>query len=138
MMLEAFKDGVHPTPLHEMLMELIDLKERKHVDEKCLIEYHDSLYKMVGHLEDKGLASDGNGGVVMHKIAKIIAISGREYAQPALELLRRGFELVKGHVGDGESTEWIQMIIGQEIKALEATLSDGPSALCDAPASCAS
>ncbi len=41
-----------------------------------------------------GIADDENGGVVLHKAGRVLALSGPEYGPPALELIKRGQKLV--------------------------------------------
>jgi len=120
--IEALKNGIHPTPCHAMLAELLDMHAAGALPQEALAKYHDLLRVMLMHLHCRGFTADGNGGVVMQAIAKVLLLSGQELARPALALLRKGLQLVEGHIEDVEDTSWIQLMIRLDIKKAEATL----------------
>jgi len=120
--IEALKNGIHPTPCHAMLTELLDIHATGALPKEELAKYHDLLRVMLMHLHCRGFAADGNGGIVMQAIAKILMLSGQELARPALALLQKGLQLVEGHVEDVEDTSWIQLMIRLDMKKAEASL----------------
>lgn len=120
--IEALKNGIHPTPCHAMLTELLDLHAAAALPREAFAKYHDLMRVMLMHLHCRGFAADGNGGIVMQAIAKILLLSGQELARPALALLRKGLQLVEGHREDVEDTSWIQLMIRMDIKKTEANL----------------
>lgn len=126
MSIESLKDGLHPTPCHEMLTELLDLHERGAVTQDGLKKYHDVLRVMIMHLHTRGFLVDGNGGVVMQAVAKILLLSGQELARPALALLRKGVKLVENHVDDVTDTTFIQLMMRIDIKKAENCLALPP------------
>merc|ERR1712227_265542 len=126
MWIEALKNGIHPTPCHGMLTELLDLHERGALPPDQLEKYHDLLRVMLMHLHCRGFTADGNGGVVMQAIAKLLLLSGKELARPALALLRQGLKLVEGHKEDVEDTSWIKLTMHMDIKKAETSLALPP------------
>lgn len=126
MWIEVLKNGIHPTPCHGMLTELLDIHEKGGLPEDELGKYHDLLRVMLMHLHCRGFMTDGNGGVVMQAIAKVLMLSGQELARPALALLRKGVQLVEAHVEDVDDTSWIQLMMHIDIKKTEATLALPP------------
>jgi len=124
--IEVLKDGIHPTPCHGMLMEVLDLYEKGALAQDDLGKYHDLLRVMLMHLHCRGFAADGNGGVVMQAVAKFLLLSGHELARPALALLRKGLQLVENHVEDVEDTTFIQMMIQLDMKQAQANLALPP------------
>jgi len=114
--IESMKDGVHPTPLHDMIMRLHDLYDKELLPRDGLRKYHDLLRSMLMHLHCRGFMRDGNGGIIMQAVAKVLLLSGKELARPALALLRRGLKLVENHVEDVEDTSWTQLLIKFDIQ----------------------
>ncbi|CAK0818006.1 unnamed protein product [Prorocentrum cordatum] len=127
MWIEALKNGVHPTPCHQMLTELLGIHEQGALKDEDLAKYHDLLRVMLMHLHCRGFLEDGNGGVVMQAVAKVLLLSGQQLARPALALLRRGIKLVECHTEDVEDTSWIQLMMQLDILSrAETTLALPP------------
>merc|ERR1712050_735384 len=99
-----------------MLLEVLDLHEKGALPQEELAKYNDLFRVMLMHLYCRGFTGDGNGGVVMQAIAKILLLSGQQLARPALALLRQGLKLVENHKEDVEDTSWIQLMIHMDIK----------------------
>merc|ERR1712113_668759 len=87
-----------------------------------LEKYHDLLRVMLMHLHCRGFTADGNGGLVMQAVAKILLLSGQELVHPALALLRKGLKLIENHSSDDVDTSWIQLTMHLDIRKAEATL----------------
>jgi len=122
MWIEVLKDGIHPTPCHNMLTELLHLHKTGALVQDDLVKYHDLLRVMLMHLHCRGFLADGSGGVVMHAVAEILLLSGQELARPALALLRKGIKLVEDHDEDVVDTTWIQFAIRCEISKAQTCL----------------
>mmetsp|Transcript_106384 Transcript_106384/g.211338 ORF Transcript_106384/g.211338 Transcript_106384/m.211338 type:complete len:892 (+) Transcript_106384:65-2740(+) len=102
-LLDAFRvhatcDAVHPTPLFETLQLALKLH-----DSHSSIEL-DRMATMIDaavlNLDGRGMAEDGNAGLVMARAAKVLsrassALDNSSYRERAIELLERGLGLIR-------------------------------------------
>lgn len=106
-LLEAFTvqancDSVHPTPLFEGLEMALSLHEQH--PEVDLARFADRIDEAVQNLASRGLASDGNAGLVMSRSGKVmlrskdVTLRGR-----AAELLAKGRDLIQQSQDAGEA-----------------------------------
>merc|ERR1711988_1735671 len=122
MWIEVLKNGIHPTPCHEMLMELLDIHKKGALPQERLEKYHDLLRVMIMHLHCRGFTRDGNGGVVMQAVAQVLLLSGQVLARPALVLLQKGLHLIQSHNEEPVDTSWMQLTIQLEIQKAKQSL----------------
>lgn len=99
-LLEAFEvhatcDAVHPTPLFEGLELALSLHDR--APEVQLARLAPWIKAALENLEKRGLAGDGNAGLVMSRGGKVLMKSdgGLDMEQQATKLLDRGRELIR-------------------------------------------
>mmetsp|Transcript_78406 Transcript_78406/g.129937 ORF Transcript_78406/g.129937 Transcript_78406/m.129937 type:complete len:139 (+) Transcript_78406:3-419(+) len=105
------------------------------VPEDRLPKYHDLLRTMLMNLHMRGFLKDGNGGVVMHKIAEFLMLSGAELSRPVLALLRQALTLVENHKDDVQDTKVMQMVMKMEMEQMKALAMPSGSANSRAPKS---
>lgn len=106
-LLESFKvhaigDAVHPTPLFEhleMALELHDLQPDVELNRfKGLID------SAIANLETRGLANDGNAGLVMSRSGKLLSrLEQDDSRRQAAELVSRGKDLIQKSHDAGEA-----------------------------------
>merc|ERR1711957_1060195 len=95
-------DAVHPTPLFECLQMAIDLQGAESTLD--LSRFSSVIDAGVQNLDQRGMASDGNAGLVMSRAGKLLLRASEErFAQRAAELLERGLQLIKGSHDSGEA-----------------------------------
>lgn len=89
---QANKDAIHPTPLHEIIDNILEahLVTKTHDD---LVDLHPTLHLAWQQLLSKHV-KDANAGVVRHKMALIFIFSGQKYAAAGLEMLREARSLI--------------------------------------------
>jgi len=106
-LLEAFRvhatcDAVHPTPLFEDLQLALKLHELHPTIE--LDRMATMIDAAVLNLETRGMAEDGNAGLVMSRGGKVLShAGGSTHAARAEELLRRGLGLIRQSHQAGEA-----------------------------------
>lgn len=104
-LLESFEvhatcDAVHPTPLFEHLQTALDLHNE--VPDINLARLAPLIDAAVDNLDSRGMAEDGNAGLVMSRAAKVLDRIGRpEHRSRAIGLLERGKVLIQGAHDDG-------------------------------------
>jgi len=133
--IEANRDAVHPTLCWHMVSELMEVYNGGGVPEDRLPKYHDLLRTMLMNLHMRGFLKDGNGGVVMHKIAEFLMLSGAELSRPVLALLRQALTLVENHKDDVQDTKVMQMVMKMEMEQMKALAMPSGSANSRAPKS---
>eukprot|EP00659_Diplonema_papillatum_P023218 gene23218-35575_t len=95
---ESTKDGVHPTPLYELLSQLINLHTRSDagsLDAQGLEDARPHIHAAVANLEARGALDDGNAGVLLHKMGEALLFSSTAHAGEAVQLLERARRLLK-------------------------------------------
>jgi len=127
LLVEAHKDGIHPTMCHYMLESLMDLHKRGALSKEKYSKYHDLLRVMLMNLHIRGYTKDGNGGVVMKEIAEFLMLSGAELALPAKALLKQALELVENHTDDVDDTSVIEWMIRMELQKASTMALEMPS-----------
>lgn len=106
-LLESFEvhargDAVHPTPLFEHLELALDMAQ--HAPELPLERLRPLIDAAVENLDNRGMAEDGNAGLVMSRGAKVLhRVGGGDNARRAGELLRRGKGLLQHSHDKGEA-----------------------------------
>jgi len=95
-------DAVHPTPLFEDLQLALEIHgQRGTVPLERLAPTIDAG---IDNLDRRGLAGDGNAGLVMARAGKVLSrIGGGAHAARARELLGRGVELIRQSHDAGEA-----------------------------------
>lgn len=127
--IESIKDGVHPTPLHDMVEELLNLGAQK-----CLgdfASYHQLLEDAILNMTKHKVPEDGNVGMVLHKVARFFVASGKEYRPAAMGYFRRALELIGSHVDEEVDTTFHCSLLELEIQCCEALLGSEMLAICD-------
>uniref|UniRef100_A0A7S0FFR9 Uncharacterized protein n=1 Tax=Pyrodinium bahamense TaxID=73915 RepID=A0A7S0FFR9_9DINO len=127
--IETDKDAIHPTPIHEVLEDLLEMAAANHISNP--VAYHDILYRAVHNLERRGHCTDGNGGMVMQKVARFLALSGGNYRPAALQYFKHALELIRGHQEPQIDTSMHCMILEMEIYICEQMLQSQPLAILD-------
>lgn len=120
MLVEAHKDGIHPTMCHYMLETLMDLHNNGALTKETYSKYHDLLRVMLMNLHIRGFTKDGNGGVVMKEIAEFFMLSGSELVLPAQALLTKALHLVENHADDEADTSVIEWMIKMDLDKTKA------------------
>lgn len=106
-LLQAFQvhaqgDAVHPTPLFEHLETALEIHDRQ--PSVSLDRFSPLIDDAIDNLDSRGLAEDGNAGLVMSRAAKLLArIGGEPHIGRAEKLLRRGKALVQSSHDAGEA-----------------------------------
>merc|ERR1712217_983293 len=95
-------DAVHPTPLFENLelaLKIHDAAPSVELDELAPL-----IDAGIENLDKRGMANDGNAGLVMSRGAKVLArICSASYSQRIGELAQRGLTLIKQSHDAGEA-----------------------------------
>merc|ERR1711972_360177 len=95
----ALGDAVHPTPLFENLQLALEIHDAMSPTGAPLERFAPALDGAVANLERRGLAEDGNAGLVMSRGGKALlrALDGGrgDFAGRAAELLERAVGLIK-------------------------------------------
>eukprot|EP01062_Namystynia_karyoxenos_P036883 TRINITY_DN26864_c0_g1_i1.p1 TRINITY_DN26864_c0_g1~~TRINITY_DN26864_c0_g1_i1.p1 ORF type:complete len:600 (+),score=213.87 TRINITY_DN26864_c0_g1_i1:106-1800(+) len=117
-------EGVHPTPTYELLEHILELHTQQLPEGSTqrLVELHGDCRALVQALEQRGLLGDGDGGVVLHKVAEVLLFAGPQYAPEALRLLERAEQLVGAE--RGEDLEGLLDVIRMEIGVARQALAD--------------
>lgn len=126
---ESIKNGVHPTPLHEMTEELLSLAAAGGIPD--FSAYHTLLQAALDNLSKHGLANDGNGGMVMHKTGRFFMASGSRYRPAALHHLLKALELISAHEEPEVDTSWTCAIIELEILHCRKLMESELLCICD-------
>lgn len=106
-LIEAFTvhancDSVHPTPLFEGLEMALRIHEKHPEADLALLAPR--IDEAIQNLASRGLASDGNAGLVMCRGGKVLLRTGsRSLRGRAAELLSRGRSLIQKSQDDGEA-----------------------------------
>lgn len=106
-LLEAFEvhakgDAVHPTPLFEDLELALQIQERE--PSVSLERMAATIDAAVENMDSRGMAEDGNAGLVMSRAGKLLLrAGGGPHAARAAELLHRGVGLVRRSHEAGEA-----------------------------------
>uniref|UniRef100_A0A7S2DA23 MalT-like TPR region domain-containing protein n=1 Tax=Alexandrium andersonii TaxID=327968 RepID=A0A7S2DA23_9DINO len=95
-------DAVHPTPLFEALEMALRLQEQE--SSISLARMAETINAAVDNLDRRGMAEDGNAGLVMTRAGKVLLRAGGEgHRARAAELLHRGAGLVRQSHEAGEA-----------------------------------
>merc|ERR1712151_360433 len=91
-LLQAFQvhargDAVHPTPLFEHLETALEIHDRQ--PSVSLDRFTSLIDDAIENLDSRGLAEDGNAGLVMSRAAKLLARIGGELHLGRAEALAR-------------------------------------------------
>eukprot|EP00929_Paragymnodinium_shiwhaense_P074720 TRINITY_DN38245_c0_g1_i1.p1 TRINITY_DN38245_c0_g1~~TRINITY_DN38245_c0_g1_i1.p1 ORF type:complete len:807 (-),score=184.21 TRINITY_DN38245_c0_g1_i1:372-2735(-) len=106
-LLEAFAvhakgDAVHTTPLFEALDLALEIRDKQPAVD--LRNFAPLIDDAMGNLRRRGLASDGNAGLVMIRSGKLLHESGDRSLRPkALDLLNEGVTLIQQSHDAGEA-----------------------------------
>ncbi|CAK0816352.1 unnamed protein product [Prorocentrum cordatum] len=125
---EAEKDSIHPTPLHDMIEDLSWLAERGALENRP--QYHELFERALQNLKRAGRGGDGNAGMVMHKVARFLMLSGPEYRPSALLYLQEALQLIRHHDEEVDLSGHCALL-EIEIHFCEMLLKDNMLAICD-------
>lgn len=93
---EASKDGVHLTPLYELLHEVFELSERlgdKRAE--ALIALHDNIESSLFNLARREFDKDGNFAIYARLVGRVYLFSGSPFLKRSRSLLEVAYRLLK-------------------------------------------
>eukprot|EP01065_Artemidia_motanka_P027576 TRINITY_DN32768_c0_g1_i1.p1 TRINITY_DN32768_c0_g1~~TRINITY_DN32768_c0_g1_i1.p1 ORF type:complete len:558 (+),score=223.52 TRINITY_DN32768_c0_g1_i1:59-1675(+) len=123
---ECSSEGIHPTPLYDILEEVLSFHTQADADEGPRLAWtHPHCRAAVENMDRRGLATDGHGGAVLHKIAEMYLLADTKYAADALPLLRRADSLISAEQQAGEDLGELLEVIRMETEVAEKAVSSG-------------
>lgn len=92
---------MHPTPLFETLDMVLDIHKQQ--PSVSLARWESTIVAGIKNLDRRGLAEDGNAGLVMSRAGQVLMNAGSKSRQRAKDLLTRGVALIQGSHDAGEA-----------------------------------
>ena len=92
---ESSKDGIHCTPLFGLIDKLVTISQNLPEElMRRLSDTHQFIEQAIVNLDDRGLLQDGNGGVLLQKMAEAFLFADKKHSLRARQLLTRARDLL--------------------------------------------
>eukprot|EP01064_Diplonema_japonicum_P008744 TRINITY_DN16144_c0_g1_i1.p1 TRINITY_DN16144_c0_g1~~TRINITY_DN16144_c0_g1_i1.p1 ORF type:complete len:515 (+),score=152.42 TRINITY_DN16144_c0_g1_i1:53-1546(+) len=129
---EANKDGIHCTPLYELVSSILSIyvEESVPAESGALSNIHPFLEQAIVNLDSRNELTDGNGGVLLHKIGEAYLLSQPSEHHKAYSTLKRAQCLLVAET-QADLTSLLD-ILAVEISAVASNLTEEELCVLDA------